>query len=95
MPSTLTRSYSGEGSPVKSKYAARWMTLAIRAPYPAAQSALERFLLSQGRRKYLKPLYAALAETPEGLERAREIYARAKPLYHGIARGTIEEVLKL
>jgi aminopeptidase N len=74
---------------------ATWLELAIRAPYPAADAALERFLTTQGRRKYLKPLYAALAATPEGLERARAIYAQAKPLYHGIARGTIEELLGL
>jgi leukotriene-A4 hydrolase len=74
---------------------ATWLELSIRAPYSPAAEALERFLTTQGRRKYLKPLYAALAETPEGLERARAIYAKAKPLYHGIARGTIEGLLGL
>ena len=48
-----------------------WLMNAIDHKYEPAYDALERFLLRQGRRKFLKPLYQKLAETPEGLERAR------------------------
>ncbi|HEV3485840.1 MAG TPA: M1 family metallopeptidase, partial [Vicinamibacterales bacterium] len=48
-----------------------WLLNAIDKKYEPAYDALERFLLRHGRRKFLKPLYQKLAETPEGLERAR------------------------
>jgi hypothetical protein len=47
-----------------------------------------------GRRKFLKPLYTELAKTPEGLEMARRIYAKARPSYHPVAYTTIDEILK-
>jgi hypothetical protein len=47
-----------------------------------------------GRRKFLKPLYAALIETPEGKKRAQEIFAKARPGYHSVSAGTIEEMLR-
>ncbi len=70
-----------------------WLALAIKHRYEGASGALERFLTTTGRMKYLIPLYRALADTPEGAERAREIFARAKPLYHSIAVKSIEEIL--
>jgi len=51
-------------------------------------------LTSQGRRKFLKPLYKKLAATPEGLERAKQIYAKARPTYHSVSVQTIDEILK-
>lgn len=71
----------------------QWLLLAVRNGYEPAMPALERFLASQGRRKFLKPLYEALAATPEGLARAREIYARARAGYHALARNTLDGLL--
>ena len=71
-----------------------WLERAIDAKYSDANPALERFLLSQGRRKYLKPLYTKLAATPEGLALARRIYEKARPTYHPISQTTIDETLK-
>ncbi|HEX6178812.1 MAG TPA: M1 family metallopeptidase [Thermoanaerobaculia bacterium] len=73
---------------------AAWLELAIDNRYHAAMDALERFLTSQGRRKFLKPLYTKLAETPEGLEFARRVYAQARPTYHSVSVQTIDEILK-
>jgi aminopeptidase N len=70
-----------------------WLRLAIRTRYEPAQARLEQFLMEVGRRKFLEPLYKELAKTPEGLERAREIYARARPRYHAVSRGTLDKVL--
>jgi len=67
---------------------------AIDARYTDAYPAIERFLLSQGRRKYLKPLYTKLAATPEGQELALRIYEKARPTYHPISQATIDEILK-
>ncbi|MGZ8711491.1 MAG: M1 family metallopeptidase [Thermoanaerobaculia bacterium] len=71
-----------------------WLELAIENRYEAAYPALEQFLLSQGRRKFLKPLYTKLAATPEGLERAKKVYAKARPTYHSVSVQTIDEILK-
>jgi hypothetical protein len=71
-----------------------WLLRSIERKYETAYDALERFLLRQGRRKFLKPLYQKLAETPEGLERARAIYAKARPMYHSVSYRTIDQILK-
>jgi aminopeptidase N len=71
-----------------------WLLRAIEHEYETAYDALERFLLRQGRRKFLKPLYQKLAETPQGLERARRIYAKARPMYHSVSYRTIDQILK-
>ncbi|MFL6246539.1 MAG: M1 family metallopeptidase [Thermoanaerobaculia bacterium] len=70
-----------------------WLMNAIEHKYEPAYAALERFLLRQGRRKFLKPLYQKLAETPEGLERARRIYEKARPMYHAVSYRTIDQIL--
>jgi len=70
-----------------------WFQLAIRTGYTAADERLERFLMDVGRRKFLKPLYAELAKTPAGLERARAIYASARGRYHAVSANTLDQVL--
>jgi leukotriene-A4 hydrolase len=71
-----------------------WLMQAIAHRYEPAYEALERFLTRQGRRKFLKPLYQKLAENDEGLQRARNIYGKARPTYHSVSRGTIDGILK-
>ncbi|MGH9382449.1 MAG: M1 family metallopeptidase [Thermoanaerobaculia bacterium] len=75
-----------------SEILAQWLELAIRHDYPAADEALERFLTTVGRRKFLRPLYTALAETPAGRRRALEIYEQARPRYHPLSQRTIDEL---
>jgi hypothetical protein len=70
-----------------------WLRLSIQCGYHAADARVEEFLMQVGRRKYLEPLYKELKKTPEGLERARKIYAKARPRYHALSQGTIDEVL--
>ena len=70
-----------------------WLLLAIRNDYGPANGRLQEFLTSQGRRKFLKPLYKELVKTPAGHARAREIYRIARPLYHAISVGTIDEIV--
>jgi leukotriene-A4 hydrolase len=71
-----------------------WLLNAIDRNYEPAWDALEKFLLRQGRRKFLKPLYQKLAETPEGLERAKKIYEKARPAYHAVSYRTIDQIVK-
>jgi len=71
----------------------QWLQLSIRTRYAPAFPLLEKFLSSVGRRKFLKPLYSELLKTPEGTDRARNIYRRARPGYHFIARNTLDAMI--
>ncbi|HET9480800.1 MAG TPA: leukotriene A4 hydrolase C-terminal domain-containing protein, partial [Candidatus Polarisedimenticolia bacterium] len=71
-----------------------WLVLAVRHGYKEADARMEEFLTSMGRRKYLTPVYKELMKTEEGAARARAIYAKAWPLYHTIARQTLDEIVK-
>jgi leukotriene A-4 hydrolase/aminopeptidase len=77
-----------------SEIAFQWLMMSIRNRYEPAYPRLEEFLMSIGRRKFIKPLYEELAKTPEGKERALAIYRRARPTYHPIAVTSIDDVLK-
>jgi aminopeptidase N len=70
-----------------------WLRLAIRHGYKPADARLQDFLMTVGRRKFLEPLYKQLAATQQGLERAKSIYAGARPRYHAVTAGTIDEIL--
>ncbi len=70
-----------------------WLRKAIATRYEPAFPALEKFLLSQGRRKYVAPLYADLATTEWGKRMATDIYRRARPMYHSVSTGTIDKTL--
>lgn len=72
-----------------------WLRLAIRHGYKPADARLQDFLMTVGRRKFLEPLYKQLAATQQGLERAKGIYAGARPRYHAVTAGTIDEILGL
>jgi leukotriene A-4 hydrolase/aminopeptidase len=77
-----------------SEIAFQWLLMSIRNHYEPAQARLEEFLLSVGRRKFIRPLYQELAKTPAGKARAMEIYRRARPTYHPIAVTSIDADLK-
>jgi aminopeptidase N len=70
-----------------------WLRIAIRNRYQPAMPALERFLTTQGRRKFLRPLYEDLMKTDWGKADAKRIYDRARPLYHGVATGTLDPIV--
>jgi aminopeptidase N len=72
----------------------QWLELSIRSNYTVADPALEKFLTSVGRRKFLRPLYNALVETPQGKEKAKAIYLKARPGYHSVSAGSIDELLR-
>jgi leukotriene-A4 hydrolase len=71
-----------------------WLRIAIRHHYEPAMPALERFLLSQGRRKFVRPLFEDLMKTDWGKADARRIYAAARPGYHAVTVGTLDEIVK-
>ncbi|MEZ5014768.1 MAG: M1 family metallopeptidase [Chitinophagales bacterium] len=69
-----------------------WFELCIRAHYDKAFPAMDNFLCSVGRRKVLTPLYKAMLQSGYG-DKARDIYSRARPGYHAVAQGTMDELL--
>jgi leukotriene-A4 hydrolase len=77
-----------------SEIAFQWLMMSIKNKYAAAFPRLEEFLVSIGRRKFVKPLFDELAKTPEGTARAKEIYAKARPGYHPITQSSVDEILK-
>jgi aminopeptidase N len=71
-----------------------WLRIAIRNNYRPALPALERFLTSQGRRKFLRPLYEDLMKQDWGQAEARRIYAKARPTYHTVSTSTLDQIVK-
>ena len=71
-----------------------WLRLAIASRYEPAMPALERFLTSQGRRKFLVPLYTDLMKAEWGRPVARRIYSVARPLYHPVSTGSLDAIVK-
>ncbi|MDR6984117.1 aminopeptidase N [Rheinheimera pacifica] len=77
-----------------SEIAHAWYLLALKTGYQDIAAPLEQYLVNIGRRKLIIPLYKQLASTPEGLAFARAVYEKARPGYHPLAQGTVDEILK-
>lgn len=77
-----------------SEVLALWFEHSIASGYAPADAALEQFLMQVGRRKFLQPIYQALVAVPNGRERALAIYTKARPGYHSVSVGTLDEILK-
>ena len=73
--------------------AERWYPITVRAGYFEARPALGQFLRQVGRRKLILPSYVALAETPEGLAFARQVFQQASAFYHPITRASVQAAL--
>ena len=72
-----------------------WLQLAIKHHYQPAMAPLHDFLTEQGRRKYVLPLYKRLMAQPGwGVEMAKKIYAEARPGYHDVTRGSVDDIVK-
>jgi leukotriene-A4 hydrolase len=69
-----------------------WFVKVAKIGYKPAFKAMEDFLVNVGRRKFLTPIYTALKENGE-LETAKMIYAKARPNYHSVSRGTMDALL--
>jgi hypothetical protein len=70
-----------------------WLVLAIQNDYRAVDRRLDVFLMTVGRRKFLKPLYEALLASEDGKARALAIYEKARPRYHAVSRRTLDALL--
>ncbi|MFN2258440.1 MAG: M1 family metallopeptidase [Parasphingopyxis sp.] len=71
-----------------------WLMLAIANRYDPAKPSAEQFLTDIGRRKFVAPLFEALWEKGDwGRPFARRVYEQARPGYHSITTGTVDETL--
>jgi leukotriene-A4 hydrolase len=100
MPATLSPEQMAEldaafafTGTANAEIAQRWYPLTVRSGYAEARSAIEAFLLKIGRRKLIMPTYDALAKTPEGREFGRQVFEKARPGYHPITVGSVEQAL--
>ncbi len=70
-----------------------WYMQAIKGNYKAVDAALEKFLMSVGRGKFIYRLYGALAKRDEDTRTwAKNVYANARPGYHPIAQRRIDAI---
>lgn len=76
-----------------SEIADEWYLLAIRNDYQPAFPAMADFLKEVGRRKFLTPLYTALAKTEAHKKWADKVYAEARKNYHVVSVRTIDDIL--
>ena len=77
-----------------SEIQAAWYEKAINMDYKPAYPAIAAFLTEVGRRKFLLPLYKALAATEEGKIYAKEVYEKARPNYHFVSVNSIDALLQ-
>lgn len=73
-----------------------WYMQAIKGGYAEAYPALEEFLMTVGRGKFIYRLYGALKDSGrEDLQYwAEDIYEAARPGYHPIAQRRIDDIFK-
>lgn len=69
-----------------------WMRHVIRHNYRPGFARLEDYLISIGRRKLIVSLYADLIADEQLRPFAESVYKRARPGYHPLAQGTIDNL---
>ena len=70
-----------------------WLKLATASQYDPAVPALDAFLASMGRRKFVEPLFTALMASEWGKPIARRIYPRVRPTYHAIVASALDRIV--
>ena len=70
-----------------------WLSLAVSNRYDPSAASLEQFLASQGRGKFVRPLFQALARDKSwGLPITKRIYPKARPLYHPLVTRDLDKL---
>ena len=88
----IDEAFKFTGTP-NGEIAQRWYPLAERSGYADARAEMGKFLERVGRRKLIMPTYKALVATPDGLAFAKQVFANAKPGYHPITTGSVQETI--
>jgi aminopeptidase N len=91
-PDALQAAYGLNGTR-NSEIRFAWLSLAVSNRYDPASPSLEQFLTSQGRGKFVSPLFKALASDKQwGLPIAKRIYPKARPLYHPLVTRGLDKL---
>ena len=70
-----------------------WLNLAVANRFDRAVPALEHFLTTQGRRKFVKPLILSLAEDRQwGRPIAARVYGEARASYHPVTQRDLDKL---
>lgn len=69
-----------------------WLQQSILKKYEPAYPELEKFLVHVGRRKFVAPLFESMISSGQ-IELAKNIYTKARPNYHAVTIGTVDEML--
>jgi leukotriene-A4 hydrolase len=69
-----------------------WLVKTIDRKYTPAYQQLQHFLVTVGRRKFVAPLFEEMVKTDQ-LVLANKIYDKARPGYHAVTVGTVDELL--
>jgi leukotriene-A4 hydrolase len=89
LESTLTLRNEGN-----SELVFAWLQIAVQHRYQPAVPTLEHFLTTQGRRKFVLPLFTSLWGQYEwGRPIATRLYAQARPGYHPVTTGSVDAVV--
>jgi leukotriene-A4 hydrolase len=71
-----------------------WLPVAVRADAREVAPVVEAYLLRVGRRRMIRPLYEAMVKKGEPWKtQAKEIFERARPLYHPIVRDSMKDLV--
>ena len=70
-----------------------WFIMAVRAGYTPAYGAMENFLSTVGRRKFLEPLYGEMMKRPAGVDMAKRLYGRFRNNYHPLAQESLDKIV--
>ena len=70
-----------------------WYLLSIRTNYTTAYPAMEKFLSTIGRRKFLEPLYSEMMRKPATEEMAKRIYYKYRLNYHPLAQESLDRIV--
>ncbi|KAI0244230.1 Leucyl aminopeptidase yscIV [Massospora cicadina] len=71
----------------------RWQLVCLKAGYEPIYPAVVEFVKAQGRMKYVRPLYRALNQAPNGADLAKSTFRENQAFYHPIAAKLIEKDL--
>ena len=70
-----------------------WLDLAVGNRYDPVVPSLEQFLTSQGRGKFVRPLFKSLAKDAQwGKAIAQRIYPKARPIYHPLVARDLDKL---
>jgi len=72
----------------------RWQSICLRCEAGWIVPHVVSFITSQGRMKYVRPLFRALRRSKAGAVKAIQTFRRHQGLYHSIARKMIQADLK-